>query len=189
MPRLRPKRSSACLLAVGAPGQHRADAARGGEQLGGLRLDHREIIGFGRRRCRWWSSAACTSPSAITAEARDRISSTRSEPSSTISSNARLNRKSPTSTAGLLPHTAFAVSRPRRRSLASTTSSCSRVAVWMNSTAAASADVAVAAIAAHPRAAQGQHRPQPLAAAGDDVAGKLRDQRSPGCACARRSAG
>ena len=38
-------------------------------------------------------------------------------------------------------------------------------------------DVAVAAIAAHPGAGERQHRPQPLAAAGDDVAGELRDQR------------
>ena len=38
-------------------------------------------------------------------------------------------------------------------------------------------DVALAAIAAQPRAGQGQHRPQPLAAAGDDMAGELRDQR------------
>ena len=38
-------------------------------------------------------------------------------------------------------------------------------------------DMAVAAIAAQPRRGQGQHRPQPLAAGGDDMAGKLRDQR------------
>ncbi len=37
-------------------------------------------------------------------------------------------------------------------------------------------DMAVAAIAAQPGAAQGQHRPQPLAAAGDDMTGELRDQ-------------
>src|SRR5215207_8179143 len=85
----------------------------------------------------------------------------RSEPSSTISSNERANRKSPTNTAGLLPQTALAVSRPRRRSLESTTSSCSSVAVWMNSTAAASAIC----------------RSQPLAAGRDDMPGQLRDQR------------
>jgi hypothetical protein len=78
-----------------------------------------------------------TSPSAMTAEALDRIASTRKDPSSTISWKARLNRKSPTSTGALLPQTALAVGVPRRRSLASTTSSWSSVAVWMNSTAAA----------------------------------------------------
>ena len=36
--------------------------------------------------------------------------------------------------------------------------------------------VAIAAITAQPGAAQGQHRAQPLAAAGNDMAGQLRDQ-------------
>ena len=61
----------------------------------------------------------------------------RSDPSATISWKARLNRKSPTSTLALLPHSTLAEASPRRRSLSSTTSSCSRVAVWMNSTQAA----------------------------------------------------
>ena len=38
-------------------------------------------------------------------------------------------------------------------------------------------DVAVAAIAAQPGAAEGQHRAQPLAAGRDDMPGELRDQR------------
>ena len=38
-------------------------------------------------------------------------------------------------------------------------------------------DVTLAAIAAQPRRREGQHRPQPLAAGGDDVAGQLRDER------------
>ena len=38
-------------------------------------------------------------------------------------------------------------------------------------------DVAIAAIAAEARCGEGQHRPQPLAAGGDDMAGELRDQR------------
>src|SRR5690606_39373395 len=60
------------------------------------------------------------------------------DPSSTISWKLREYRKSPTSTLAALPHTALAVLRPRRRSDASTTSSCSSVEVWMNSTTAAS---------------------------------------------------
>src|SRR3546814_7023607 len=72
---------------------------------------------------RYWSSLVSirrcadswlTSPSAITAEARLRILSTFSDPSSTITSNARLNRKSPTSTGALLPQIMFAVLRPRQ---------------------------------------------------------------------------
>jgi hypothetical protein len=59
-------------------------------------------------------------------------------PSSTISSNERLNRKSPTSTLAGLPQMMLAVRLPRRRPEPSTTSSWSSVAVWMNSTAAAS---------------------------------------------------
>ena len=105
------------LLRRRALGDDRADAARRREQRRGLRLDDLEIGGLGRRRVVGGDQLP-TSPSAITAAARDRISRTRSEPSSTISSNERANRKSPTSTAGLLPHTALAVSRPRRRSLA-----------------------------------------------------------------------
>ena len=60
------------------------------------------------------------------------------ESSSTISWKLREYRKSPTSTLGALPHSALAVRRPRRRSDSSTTSSCSRVEVWMNSMIAAS---------------------------------------------------
>ena len=56
-----------------------------------------------------------------------------------MSWKARLNRKSPTNTLDLFPQTALAVASPRRRSLSSITSSCSRVAVWMNSTQAAKA--------------------------------------------------
>ena len=50
---------------------------------------------------------------------------------------AREYKKAPTSTLASLPNTLLAVSWPRRRSEASTTSSCSRVAVWMNSMIAA----------------------------------------------------
>ncbi len=70
-----------------------------------------------------------TSPSAIVAEAEDRMFMTLSEPSSVMSWNDRANRKSPTSTEALFPNTAFALAMPRRRELSSTTSSCSSVAV------------------------------------------------------------
>ena len=85
------------------------------------------------------AAASCiTSPSAMMAAAEDRISSERSEPTSTIILKAWPSRKSPTSTLASLPHSMRAASRPRRISLSSTTSSCNRVAVCMNSTAAAS---------------------------------------------------
>src|SRR5262245_23528327 len=71
----------------------------------------------------------------MTADAFARIPSTWGAPVSTISWNARENRKSPTSTLGLFPQTVFADGRPRRRTLSSTTSSCKSVAVWMNSAA------------------------------------------------------
>jgi hypothetical protein len=61
-----------------------------------------------------------------------------SDPVSTISSKARANRKSPTKTLDADPQIRCAATLPRRRSEPSTTSSCKRVAVWMNSTAAAS---------------------------------------------------
>src|SRR6478672_4403369 len=72
----------------------------------------------------------------LVVSARIRCTSMRS--SSTINWKLREYRKSPTSTDAALPHTAFAVLRPRRRLDSSTTSSCSRVEVWMNSTTAAS---------------------------------------------------
>jgi hypothetical protein len=54
---------------------------------------------------------------------------------------ARANRKSPTRIEALLPQIVLAAGLPRRIVLSSTTSSWSSVAVWMNSTAAASACV------------------------------------------------
>ncbi len=79
-----------------------------------------------------------TSPSAITREAWASTPRAAMEPASTISSKARENRKSPTSTLDGAPQIRCAATLPRRNWLPSTTSSCSRVAVWMNSTAAAS---------------------------------------------------
>ena len=61
-------------------------------------------------------------------------------PVDTIIWKARVYRKSPTSTLAALPNSALAVWRPRRMSDSSTTSSCSRVAVWMNSIIAASSN-------------------------------------------------
>ncbi len=72
----------------------------------------------------------------LVASASTRI--TRMSSSSTIIWKAREYRKSPTSTEAALPNAALAVLRPRRSSDSSTTSSCSSVAVWMNSTTAAS---------------------------------------------------
>ena len=88
----------------------------------------------GLRTC----SSCSTSPSAIRLVVSARICITSMRSSSTISWKLREYRKSPTSTLAALPQTALAVLRPRRRSDSSTTSSCSRVAVWMNSTTAAS---------------------------------------------------
>ncbi len=77
----------------------------------------------------------------------------------------------------MLPNTALAEARPRRSALSSTTSSCSSVAVWMNSTQAARRRVPGPRVAAQPGGGQGEQRAQPLAAGGDDVRGKLRDER------------
>ena len=83
-------------------------------------------------------TSCSTSPSAMVEEARDSTPRTSSEPTSTISSKERVNRKSPTSTEALSPHTELAVGLPRRSALTSTTSSCKSVAEWMNSTQVAS---------------------------------------------------
>jgi hypothetical protein len=78
-----------------------------------------------------------TSPSAITLVASDMISMTRWDPMVAIIWKAREYTKSPTSTLAWLPKTLLAVARPRRFCEPSTTSSCSSVAVWMNSMKAA----------------------------------------------------
>ena len=72
---------------------------------------------------------AATQLKAITADALLRIFNTLRLPSSTISSNERESRKSPTSTLAGLPNASLAVARPRRSVDSSTTSSCSKVAV------------------------------------------------------------
>ena len=84
-----------------------------------------------------------TSPSVMRADAEDSIRKISISPVLTISSNARANRKSPTRTEASFPHIALAVSRPRRFSDWSITSSCSSVALWINSTAAARCKAAI----------------------------------------------
>ena len=79
--------------------------------------------------------------------------------------------------AGLLPNTAFAVCWPRRRPELSTTSSCSSVAVWMNSMMAADATGRLAASATGARGEQHGERAQPFAAVVDDVVCDLVDER------------
>ena len=100
----------------------------------------------------------------------------RRSPSSTIIWNEREYRKSPTSTLASLPKTWLAVSRPRRMSEPSTTSSWSRVAVWMNSMIAAADTCFWPLVAAGARGQHDAQRPQPLAAATDDVLRDLVDQ-------------
>ncbi len=78
-----------------------------------------------------------TSPSAITLVASASTAMMRMSCASTIIWKAREYRKSPTSTLAGLPNVSFAVALPRRSAEPSTTSSCSNVAVWMNSTTAA----------------------------------------------------
>ena len=67
--------------------------------------------------------------------------------------------------------------RPRRSADSSTTSSCSSVAVWMNSTVAASSKRSRPAEPSAFGEQQHEHRPDPLAAGADDVVGDLVDQR------------
>jgi hypothetical protein len=117
-----------------------------------------------------------TSPSAITLVASASTSSTRMRLTDTIIWKAREYRKSPTSTLAALPNMALAVARPRRSDDSSTTSSCSSVAVWMNSTVAASS-CARALEAQRLRKQQHQARPDALAAGADDVGRDLVDQR------------
>ena len=75
------------------------------------------------------------------------------------------------------PQIRCAATLPRRSCEPSTTSSCSRVAVWMNSTAAASFRQDSSAAARQPRGGHGQQRPQALAAGRDEVVGQRRDDR------------
>ena len=118
-----------------------------------------------------------TSPSAITLVASESTCMTRMSFTSTIIWKAREYRKSPTSTLAALPNRSLAVSRPRRRVDSSTTSSCSSVAVWMNSTTAAS--VCRCGLWLPDGAAQHQQqgRTQALAPGRNDVLRHLPDQR------------
>ena len=119
-----------------------------------------------------------TSPSAITLVASAMISMTRCEPTVAIIWKAREYTKSPTSTLAWLPKMLLAVARPRRFCEPSTTSSCSSVAVCMNSmNTAASMCLSVGDTAG----TTGQHAEQgaqALAAAADDVLGHLVHQRN-----------
>ena len=89
-------------------------------------------------RCPWRPKAASPRPRRSPPRRSTARRGRRSEPTSTIILKAWPSRKSPTSTLASLPHSTRAATLPRRRSLSSTTSSCSSVAVCMNSTAAAS---------------------------------------------------
>ena len=71
----------------------------------------------------------------------------------------------------------LAVGRPRRRWLSSTTSSCKSVAVWMNSTVAASFTWSAARVAKHPGRRERQQRPQPLAPGLDQMRGHFGNAR------------
>ena len=85
-----------------------------------------------------------------------------------------------------MPNTALAEARPRRSRLSSTTSSCSSVAVWMNSTQAASFDVP-----ARRRSRTAARRRGSAAAAAAcrrrrRCARRAAGSAPPGCPCARR---
>src|SRR6478736_9562402 len=82
---------------------------------------------------RRWAS----SPRASATEAPDRSSTWRSLPSWPSSAKAREKSRSPTASARSRPDWATTVGRPRRSGAASRTSSCTRVAMWTSSIAAA----------------------------------------------------
>ena len=127
----------ACVRFVGA-GDQCAGFGGGREQRRCLGGDDLQIIVFAGGEGSSPNASCITSPSAMTASESvgEDAQHSSAEPASTINWKARLNRKSPTRMDGLLPHTTLAAARPRRSALSSTTSSCSSVAVWMNSTAA-----------------------------------------------------
>ncbi len=124
------------------------------------------------------AAASCiTSPSAMMAAAAERISSARSEPTSTIILNAWPSRKSPTSTLASLPHSMRAASRAAAHlALVDDVVVQQRRGVH-ELDRGGELDVAVAAIAGEPRHREREHRPQPLAAGIDQVVGDLRDHR------------
>ena len=158
-------------------GQHRAAFRGGGEQGGGLGRDHLQIMLFASRARLLADFSCITSPSAMIGGGAGQnvqhgeIAGLHHQ----LEGAARTGNRPP-APLGLLPHTRLAETLPRRSALSSTTSSCSRVAVWMNSTAAARLDMAVAAIAAGLGGGQGQHRPQPLAAGIDQMPRQVGDQ-------------
>ena len=98
-------------------------------------------------------------------------------PSSTISSKARLNRKSPTSTLAGLPQMRLAVRLPRRSAGAVDDIVVEQGRGVDELDRGGELVVARAGVVEQSRAREGQHRPHALAAAGDQMAGELGDQR------------
>ena len=124
-------------VGLGAPGQHRPDLAGGGEQFGGLAPDDEEIFVFGRLgvlgRGELHDLAFGNDGRGLRQDIeRTQIADIDHHPE-------RLAEQEVTDQdAGLVAPEHAGRELPRRISLSSTTSSCSSVAVCMNSTAAAS---------------------------------------------------
>ena len=113
----------------------------------------------------FFAAASCiTSPSAMVAAADDRMSSARSEPTSTIIRKAWPSRKSPTSTLASLPHSMRAESLPRRKFAFVDHVVVQQRCGMHELDGSRELDMAVARIARQAGHRQRQHRAQPLAA-------------------------
>ena len=179
-----PPRSPASAL-----GEHRAEAGAGLEQLGGLEADHAQVVvdrEVGVVHVHQLQHLALGDHVGRVGQHLQHAHAVRPTPSSgrRASRGSRRPARWPA-----LPNSALAVGRPRRSADSSTTSSCSRVAVWMNSTIAASSKRSRPRSRARRRTAA-PARPDALAAGADDVVRDLvdqRDARTPGGAGSRAS--
>ena len=120
--RLRPMLTLAAAQAGGYGGDHHVRLAAAVEFIHTATLLHDDVVDSSQLRLgRVAAHLIWGAPANMSSTARLSVS--------TINWKARENRKSPTSTDGLLPHIRLAETLPRRSALSSTTSSCSRVAV------------------------------------------------------------
>jgi len=145
------------------------DLAGSGEQFGGLAADHREVFVLGGGGV-LGGGERITSPSAMTAAAEERISSERSDPTSTIILKAwRVGNRRPGRSPRYPEHAGGELAAAHLALVDDVVVQQRRGVHEFDR--GGELDVAVAGIAREPRHRQREHGPQPLTARGDQVVG------------------
>ena len=157
-------------------GKHGADLRAGLEQPGGLAVDDIEVARLAGIRIAGVHELQHFALGNGVGGVRHDVHDAHAVEASPSSERRGSTGNRPTRTLVALPNSSLAVLRPRRSEEPSTTSSCSRVAVWMNSMMAAASMCRIAAVAAGACGQKHQKGAQALAAGIDDVVGDPIDQ-------------